>query len=816
MSIRPKILSSSVIYAVTALSAPLCAAANQPNTVGLPEIVVKEKAKPVSGSLIFGGSQDTFRTGADPLSQDLNTVRSVSLGETVEKSAGVQNNSFGPGNGLPQIRSLTGPRVQVAENGLGVADLASVSGNMPSEIEPFLADEIHIYKSSAAVLFGGNAIGGAVDVHTGRIPQTLPEPNIGGKAEISGGYNTPNKQSISLSGRVGNRIAWHLSGLNSRISGYRIPANSKTDACYNREELRDGRNTALVHACQIEVKKEEFFDKRGWKWVNPNYLRDGERFLKEWEVGLGDVYSNSTRKPSWMVANPEYAEGVEGRGSRVTGIDDISPTRYGRMTNSRFKRQNVSAGASYIAENGSYVGIGISRYRTHYGVPGYASLSTWTGTSNRIEPVNIRSRQTRLSLEGMYKAEDSRIDNIKTQLSYAKAGNEEYLGSTFANSLNSRQLQGRLETNFRWNSLAKSSVGLDWSDRRIDGKGEDRYLPDNHTHKYAVFALQNFSWQPWEANFGLRHEKVRNSVDFKGYIAGQGQDEIEKRFSKRHTDFNLNSGFAELKWMPAEPLRLSARYSRSQRAPEVNELYASNRHFAILIDEHGSPELRPETAGTLELGGEFKWRNMLLKANYYRTSFKDYLYLGATGITNSGLQRKEWRQGDTRVHGFEVELNQSIDLSPYGTLDIRTFADWVKNSPTDKPREADPKNAAEWQQYIRWYYDGDYMPNMPTSRYGLGLSWSKGPWKAGSSITRYTKQKYLSGSPARREIQLNGYTLWDAYLSYTHQFKQNRTLEWFLDGRNLNNVDARPNNSTLKYLTPLPARSIRTSIRMSF
>ncbi|HFC8542227.1 TonB-dependent receptor [Neisseria weaveri] len=813
--VQSKISYFPLVCAVASLFATTSARAEQFEETTLPEVTVRAKSANTGSELLLGGSQEIFTTNTDSLHQDLNAVRSVSLGQSIEKSAGVQNNSFGPSNGLPQIRSLTGPRVQITENGLGVSGLAAVSGNLPTAIEPFLADKIHVYKSSAAVLFGGNAIGGAVNVQTNLIPHTLPDRDITGKAEISGGYNTPHNQLFGLTGRAGN-VAWHLNGLNSRISGYRVPKDSKVAACYDREELRDGKNSVLVHACQVEVKTEEFFDKRGWKWVNPNYLKDGDKFLKEWEVTLGDVYSNSVRKPGWMVDNPEYVSGVEGKGSRFIGIQDITPTQSGKMTNSHFQRQNASAGAGYISDNGSYAGIGVSRFLTRYGVPGYASLATWTNYKNRLEPVNIKSDQTRFALESMYKVEDSALDNIKTQMAYTKAVNEEYLGDTFANSLNSRQWQGRLEANYRWNQALRGSIGLDLMNRRIDGKGEDRYLPNNRTRKYAIFALQNFSWKSLGLNLGLRHEKVKNSVNFNGYIAGQGQAEIEKRFSKRNSDFSLNNGFTEIKWKPNSMVNLSARYSQSQRAPEVNELYASNRHFAILVDEHGSPHLRPETAKTVELGGEFRWQDTGLSANYYRTAFKDYLYLGATGISNAGLQRKEWRQGDTRVHGFEVELNQTFDLSQYGSLDARLFADWVKNSPIEKRRDADPKNTGDWEKYIRWYYDGDYMPNMPTSRYGLGLSWNKGAWKVGSSITRYTKQKYLSGSPSRREIRLKGYNLWDAYVSYTHQLKKHSTLEWFLDGRNLSNADARPNNSTLKYLTPLPARSVRTGVRMTF
>ena len=107
------------------------------------------------------------------------------------------------------------------------------------------------------------------------------------------------------------------------------------------------------------------------------------------------------------------------------------------------------------------------------------------------------------------------------------------------------------------------------------------------------------------------------------------------------------------------------------------------------------------------------------------------------------------------------------------------------------------------------------MPAMPTSRYGLGLEWNKGNWQVGTSLTRYTEQK-RRGRAIYEEASLGGYNIWDAYLSYTHKLPNDIKLEWFMDARNLGNVEARPHNSTLKYLSSLPGRSLRTGVRLNF
>lgn len=787
--------------------------ANDDVATDLPTVVVQEKALTANSKLLSGGNKETLSNQSSSLIKHLNSTRSASLGETVSQTAGVQNDGFGPNNGWPQIRSLSASRVALTENGLGVSNLGAISPNLPIAIEPFAAKEITVYKSSAAVLFGGNAIGGAVNVDTGLIPKTLPEKDISGSIELSGGSNTPFHQLFSLDGKS-HRFAWHIDGGHSKISGYRIPGNSKAAVCYDREALHDGKNTPLARACQVNLHIDEFFDKRGWQYVDPSYLAYGNDYLSENDLGLGDVYKNNPA--SWLVPNPDYVAGLPGKGEHFVGATDKVPTQKGKMTNSHTERQNISTGISYIGNNGNYLGVGFQHFSTEYGVPGYASLATYTQGNNALKPVNIKTDQNRFHLEGLYRfQEHPYLDNIQFQAALNQTKNKEYLGDVFANSMNSKQSQVRLELNHHFNKIARGVVGFDLSSQRITGEGEDRYLPNNRMNQYGFFALQKFSFPYWDAHFGYRHEWIKNSVDFTNYQAAQGEHEIKKRFSKTHSDFHLNDGFAEIRLKPNELFTFSTRYSRSQRAPQANELYASNRHFAILTDEHGDPNLRAETANTWEFGGELNWDNTRVLANYYQTAFQDYLYLGATGISNAGLERKEWRQNDTRIHGFELELNHTISLGKYGILDTRLFADWVKNSPMEKIQHADPADLKAWQKYMRWYADGDYMPNMPTSRYGLGLSWQKGRWKIGSSLTHYQKQKYASGHVNMRDFSLPSYTLWDAYIGYTHAWGKN-ALEWFLDGRNLNNTEARPSNAILKYLTPLPARSVRAGLRFSF
>ncbi|MGN6847800.1 TonB-dependent receptor domain-containing protein, partial [Neisseria sp. P0021.S005] len=123
-------------------------------------------------------------------------------------------------------------------------------------------------------------------------------------------------------------------------------------------------------------------------------------------------------------------------------------------------------------------------------------------------------------------------------------------------------------------------------------------------------------------------------------------------------------------------------YSRSQRAPEVNELYAGGDHYALMASEShwGVDVLRPETAGIWEVNGEIGWKDGRFRASWYKTQFKDYTFL--VDAAHDGGQRlptKYWRSGDTQLHGVELEVNQWFDLNKYGTLEARLFGDFVHN-----------------------------------------------------------------------------------------------------------------------------------------
>ncbi|MBR0574316.1 MULTISPECIES: TonB-dependent receptor [Pasteurellaceae] len=808
---------------------------NSPITLN--EIVVISDKLDHSSESLLGGSRSFINRESDSLNTSLQSQKAVSLGQTTEKISGVQNNSFGPNNGIPQIRSLTNSRVQINNNRLAISGLAAISGNLPTAVNPSLASEIEVHKSSASVLYGGNAIGGAVNVTTAQIPNQLTEESFKGVIEVSGGENVTSDQSFSLNGNI-NNFVWHIDGMNSYIDSYKTKGNPKADACYNIPNIwRLGKNgmginSELARACQVEpIFSETHFNKKSRQYINAQYLKaikNGSEKTYLENLGLGDDqikdlyfqyapnWSKKWRKksdgkgweqyidPEKIVENPDYVAGEKEQIRDFLGIKDIVDIENGKISNSHMHNQNISTGLSYIVDNG-YIGFGVSYYKNDYGVPGYASLTTNTDNKKiNLKPVNIKSHQTVYSLEGAYIPESQYLENIKTKLTYIDSKNEEYLGKTFADSLNAKQTQLRTEINHQFNHFTSGTIGIDLSSRKIDSEGKDRFIPDTKSKKYGLFAMQNLTWKEWLTTFGYRNEIVKHQAFFgDGYTTSQGSDGSTGKYGKNLRKFNLHHYFIDTSWQPVQFLTLNGRYSYSQRAPEVNELFASNLHFATLTDERGNPLLKEETARTLEFGSKIHWQDTTFTVNYFKTNYSNYIYLGNTGISRQALEVKEWRQSDTIINGWELELNQQIELADYGNLDVRLFADLVKNKPK-------MKNSFQTR------HDGNYMSNMPTSRYGIGLSYNKNNWKLGSTLTHYRVQKYPTNTNMEKGINLPGYNLVDAYAEYDIDLNPKNKIELFLDIRNLTNKKAHPNNSTLKYLTPIAGRSFRLGLRYIF
>ncbi|MFN3389527.1 MAG: TonB-dependent receptor plug domain-containing protein, partial [Allosphingosinicella sp.] len=97
------------------------------------------------------------------------------LGDTLARLPGVSATSFSPGASRPVIRGFQGERVRVLTDGLGSLDVSNTSADHAVTIDPITAYRVEVLKGPAVLLFGSQAIGGAVNVLDRRIPRVIPD-----------------------------------------------------------------------------------------------------------------------------------------------------------------------------------------------------------------------------------------------------------------------------------------------------------------------------------------------------------------------------------------------------------------------------------------------------------------------------------------------------------------------------------------------------------------------------------------------------------------------------------------------------------------
>ena len=155
------------ILAIVFLHVQIVWAEEADDPVELPAVTVT--SKPAQAHNELGDA----RPSAVLEGENLRRRRSTSLGDTLSNELGVSSSSFGPAASRPIIRGLDGPRVKVMENGIDSLDLSSVSPDHGVSIESLNASRIEILRGPATLLYGGNAMGGVVNVVSGRIPDRL-------------------------------------------------------------------------------------------------------------------------------------------------------------------------------------------------------------------------------------------------------------------------------------------------------------------------------------------------------------------------------------------------------------------------------------------------------------------------------------------------------------------------------------------------------------------------------------------------------------------------------------------------------------------
>ncbi|MEQ8860752.1 MAG: TonB-dependent receptor [Pseudomonadales bacterium] len=312
-----------------------------------------------------------------------------SIGETVGYEPGVHSASFGQAASRPVIHGLSGPRVRILEDRIDSLDVSVTSADHAVTIEPFIADRIEILKGPSTLLYGSGAIGGVVDVHTGRIPHEIPEEGFAGRFEGRLGDNADRETAaLRLDGGT-DGFAWHADGFTRKADEYDIPGFAESAVLRALEEEDGGGTRDQLPGSALDVAGgafgAAFVGDRGFagaavSWLNGDYglpgghdaheegtqggaeetegnpLLDLKQTRIDLEAGVIDPFAGFTSLNVRVGINDYEHQEIEPDGAVATVFDNEAVEARIELTHRPVARWNGALGVQVLDRDFSAIG----------------------------------------------------------------------------------------------------------------------------------------------------------------------------------------------------------------------------------------------------------------------------------------------------------------------------------------------------------------------------------------------------------------------------------------------------------------------------
>jgi len=634
------------------------------------------------------------------------------LGEVLAKLPGVSATSFSPGASRPVLRGFQGERVRILVDGLGTADVSNTSADHATTIEPLTAERIEVLRGPAVLLFGNQAIGGAVNVIDKRIPRRVPSESF------------------------------HLDAL--------IAADTASD-------LRNA-------AGSLDIP------------LSPNFVVhvDGSyRNSDDLEIG-GFQVAPELRAELLEEAEEEEAEGEF---EEAEELREAAEQR-GVIPNTATETYTINAGAS-IFSGDSVFGASIGYYNTDYGVPGRPGAGHHHGEEGEEgeeegeEIVTIGLEQWRADALADIALGDGFFEKLKVRLGYSDYTHTEFEGDEVGTVFDVESFEARVELAQSDTGPSTGAFGAQYTYRDFAAIGEEAFVAPNTTNQFALFGLQEFGPGPFQLETGVRLEFTEVESEPLGV-------------SRSFTNFSGALGFV---YETDDALRAGVNFSRVERAPSAEELFAAGPHIATQQFEIGDPNLRSEAAWGLEgfVRGQVGDANLSLAV--YRQWFDNYIYLSANGEEEDELPVFLILQQDADYFGIEGELSFPL----YRTGSSSVIAD-LRASYID----------AELG-------DGTAVPRIPPVELLGALEYQSDAFDVRGEVQWFGQQDDVDAfeTPTDSFTLVNFSVAWRPMPDF-----ENVTL--VLNADNVFDVIGRRQASFTKDFVPLAGRNFKASVRFSF
>ena len=393
------------------------------------------------------------------------------IGEVLANLPGVSATSFSPGASRPVLRGFQGERVKVLVDGIGAIDVSNTSADHAVSIDPLTADRIEVLRGPAVLLYGSQAIGGAVNIIDRRIPRRVPDEPV--HVDAIGAIDTAydlREIGASIDAPLGSQFVVHVDGSYRTTDDYEVPGFVLSDTL--RAEIL------------AEADEDEGDD--------PEHAAE----LREAANRTGTVFNSGTETYSVGGGLSWIGEGAS-LGASVGYYD----TFYGVPTRPGLEHAHgEEEGEEHEDEDHE-------------------------GEEEHAETVNIGLQQLRGDLR-------ARVDlggfftEARLRAGFSDYEHIEFEGDEVGTTFDVSGAEGRLELVQRERGGWNGSIGAQYYHRDFDAVGAEAYVAPNLTDQFAVFALQEFDLGGFGLEAAARYERTDVSSEplsvERGYDAFSG------------------------------------------------------------------------------------------------------------------------------------------------------------------------------------------------------------------------------------------------------------------------------------------------------
>ena len=695
--------------------------------------------------------ETTFESFQDVESLDayeLSELTAISLGEALDHrvGTGIAKRSFGPGSGRPIIRGFDGDRVLIMEDGINTGTLSSQSGDHGELVNVGQLARLEIVKGPATLLYSGNAMGGTVNAIS-RHHEHHPHPHEGFRGFLSGSGGTANALAGGNAGfelGVGRVMLWgHGGGV--RTGDYTAPEEGQV--FNSRTEMMNGGG--------------------GLGWYGNSMFLTAEARVDSGEFGVPfahEFHAHGHEDEHDEDHDDDHKDDDHKEGEHKEGEDDEDEEEH-HEDEEELER------------------VALQSQRTSYRV-------NW-GLQNLAGPVE--SFSLKLSFT------EWRHDEIE----HFHDG-DSVIGTVFRNDrFTYRGVFEQTKT-----GPLSGRFGVWGVDRAYEATGEESLSPPIDQSGLAFFALEELDFERFKIQFGGRIETQRYNPAYAEREGGhhheeekehhddddddeEGEDhddEHEEHAPPDAIDRAFTGGSAAV-GIHADTWRggaFVANFSRSFRAPSLEELYNFGPHAGNRAFEVGDPSLDAEIGNGIDISLRHEEGRVRGEFNWFYYNFSNFIFPYSTGEEVDEFLEIEFAQRNARFTGAEANLGIAL----HDVLRLNLGMDYVDAQDTDT---------------------NTYLPRIPPLRGRIGFDLRTGGFRLSPEFVMASEQnRTFTG-----ETTTPGYTVMNLKAAYTiarphlaHQF----AAEVFNIGDQL----YRNHSSFIKDLAPEIGRGVRFTYTVRF